>query len=178
MLAPDTTPSVERAHSLAPEPVAEASRPFPADGHAATASSTAGTASASGAAGTAASVPATPQPSRLQPSALRNGDTLAGAPLMAVPVQVPAPMPEEPDPHAAPPREWVVFNLGGADLCAGREPGARNRAPAAHGTDAARTADAGGHGKFARHRRPGLRYCPAARMAARSTRRAGPRHCH
>lgn len=112
MLAPDTTPSVERAHSLSPEPVAEASRPFPGDGHAATASSTAGTASASGAAGTAASVPATLQPSRLQPSALRNGDTQAGAPLMAVPVQVPAPMPEEPDPHAAPPREWVVFNLG------------------------------------------------------------------
>lgn len=29
-----------------------------------------------------------------------------------IPVQVPAPVPEEPDPHAEPPREWVVFFLG------------------------------------------------------------------
>ena len=114
MLAPgDAAPSHDDQATM-PSPVDDgATEPTIADEAVAEASMPAAVTGAATQPAAAMVSTAAPRPSSsTRPSALVGLGGQRSEPPGGIPVQVPAPMPEEPNPNAEPPREWVVFNLG------------------------------------------------------------------
>ena len=116
MLAPDDAAPSPHDQVAMPSPIGNGTTEATIADEAVAAAERAPAAVISTAAQPAAATVATAVPPRpsspTRPAASAGLGGQRSEPPRGIPVQVPAPMPEEPNPSAEPPREWVVFNLG------------------------------------------------------------------